>query len=234
MSSNYLFLGDTHADLDFVVKACDIAAKNNAEIIQVGDFGFIWPNRGKYDENQLRTLSSVLVMHGVTMRFLDGNHDFHTKLKELAPERVTTKLAPRVFYQPRGSTHVDEDGTKFLFMGGAPSIDKAFRRDGVSWWAEEEITEDDMGEALNHTSADVLVTHDAADYPPGFKPKGEPEFRVASKRSLNNIKELRTHLKPALHVHGHWHHAYVDGVTRGLDCNYARYFNDSVYLWSKS
>lgn len=244
--SSALFLGDCHGDLDFVVKACDLAVKHNAEIIQVGDWGFIWPVRNKgvhfespnvrYDENQLLKLSSVLVAWGVTMRFIDGNHDWHPELTRLSHNQnlIGMEIAPRVIYQPRGSQHTDEDGTTFVFMGGAPSIDKAFRTDGVSWWATEEITDEQMEQGLHWGKCDVLVTHDAPDYPPGFLPKGDPKFRVASKRSLNNIKKLRTKLGPSLHMHGHWHHAHVDGVTRGLDCNYARYFNDSVYLWNKN
>jgi len=237
--NNYLFLGDTHGDLDFVVRACELAAKHNAEIIQVGDWGFIWPirelggkNNLKYDEDQLLRLSSVLVAWGVTMRFIDGNHDWHPKLRELtADQDGPVQLAPRVIYQPRGSMYTDTDGTSFVFMGGAPSIDKSFRRDGVTWWAEEEITDEEMAKGLFWEFCDVLVTHDAPDYPPGFLPKGDPAFRQKSKQSLNNIKKLRTTLQPKLHVHGHWHHAYVDGVTRGLDCNYGK-FPGSVYLWS--
>ncbi len=229
---NYLFLGDTHADLDFVVRACEMAADYKAEIIQVGDFGFVWPapKRG-YATPDLSELSAVLNKHGIVMRFICGNHDWHEKIWEMAPTRFPTEIAPNVIYQPRGSTYADPDGTKFLFMGGAPSIDKAHRTVGRSWWPTEEITDEDMAVALQHEYCDVLVTHDAPDYPAGFLPKGDSEFRIKSKRSMNNVKKLLTCLGPKLHIHGHWHHAHVDGVTRGLDCNYGK-FNSSVYLWS--
>lgn len=235
---NYLFLGDAHGDLDFVVRACEIAARYSAEIIQVGDWGFIWPVRDSgsagrvhYDENQLDKLSSVLITWGVTMRFIDGNHDWHPHLRNVAGMDGPNELAPRVIYQPRGSMYTDPEGTSFVFVGGAPSIDKSFRKDGISWWREEEITDEEVEKALYHKTCDVLVTHDAPDYPPSFLPKGDDTFRVKSRKSLNNVRSLRTALKPRLHVHGHWHYAYVDGVTRGLDCNYAIKFGDAYYLW---
>ena len=43
-----------------------------------GDWGFIWPG-----STQLEELSDMLVGLGVTMRFIDGNHDDHVKLKKL-------------------------------------------------------------------------------------------------------------------------------------------------------
>lgn len=223
---SFLFVGDPHGDLGFIDEMARRAAEHKAEMIVVGDWGFVWPNG-----NQIKKLSATLRAHRVTMRFIDGNHDWHDELNRLAGYvRHAVELEPNVIYQPRGSTYT-HDGTKFLFMGGAPSIDKANRTPGKSWWPTEYITDEDMAVAALTDKADVLVTHDAPDYPPGFMPKGDPAFRIRSKQSLNNIKALRTRLTPTLHLHGHWHHAYLDGVTRGLDCNYSMYAADAYFLW---
>jgi Icc-related predicted phosphoesterase len=231
---NYLFLGDTHGDLDFAARGAELAAEHDAEIIQVGDWGFIWTHKMR-TSSQVKQLSIELERAGekfakppVIMRFIDGNHDNHPVLLG-----GSTQLAHNVIYQPRGSVHEDEDGTRFLFVGGAPSIDKDMRTPWISWWPEETITEADMRLALRATNIDVLVTHDAPDYPPGFTPKGTPEFRQLSTQSMNDIRKLVRHHQPKLHIHGHWHHAYVSGVTRGLDCNWAK-FNDSMYLWQRN
>jgi hypothetical protein len=73
----YLYLGDTHGDLDFVASAAALAAEHDAEIVQVGDWGFCWPGA-----DQLIDLSLILQRAGelhakppVTMRFCEGNHD---------------------------------------------------------------------------------------------------------------------------------------------------------------
>jgi hypothetical protein len=224
---NYLFLGDTHGDLDFAIRAAEVACANDAEIIQVGDWGFIWHN-----SNQVAQLSLELMRVGereakppVVMRFIDGNHDHHPELRQ----RDNT-LAPNVIYQPRGSTHTDAAGTRFLFMGGAPSIDKGHRTEGVSWWSEEEITDEEFKRGMEAPKADVVISHDAPDYPPGFQPLGDSEFRIKSYQSMEYVRRLLWKHDPILHVHGHWHSAYVNGVTRGLDCNYGK-FTRSYFLW---
>lgn len=232
---NYLFLGDTHGDLDFAGRAAEVAAEHDAEIIQVGDWGFIWTHRGQVCD-QILALSNELTMAGqkyakppVVMRFIDGNHDHHPELRRWSS--FTTHFAHNVIYQPRGSVHEDADGTRFLFMGGAPSIDKQMRTPGKTWWPEEDITDDEMELALKAENIDVLVTHDALDYPPGFTPKGTPEFRQLSNRSMRNIFTLFSKHQPELHVHGHWHYPYKRYKTVGLASNINR-FNDALYLWN--
>lgn len=242
---SYLFLGDTHGDLDFVARAAEIAAEHEATIVQVGDWGYLWP-----DSNQITALSLELQLAGqraarppVEMLFIDGNHDYFPKIAEFVERGRSlpgggVQIARHVTYQPRGSTYVDEDGTRFLFVGGAPSIDHAGRTPGRSWWPEEVISFEEWKTALAvRGHVDVLVTHDAPDYPPGFQPKGDPEFRVRSARSMDMIAKLIFHHRPALHVHGHWHARYSArrDATRveGLDCNAARYFADSWMLWSR-
>lgn len=219
-----LFLGDTHGDLEFVARACEFASDHEVDwICQVGDFGFLWPGRDKIEE-----LSVILKHYGQTIRFLDGNHDDHVRLRKPYP------WPENIIYQPRGSVYEDADGTRFLFMGGAASIDKHMRTPGKSWWPEETITESEMALALSQENIDVLVTHDAPDYPPGFRPAGSPGFRQLSTQSMNDVRELIRHHNPKLHVHGHWHHFYKQGVTVGLDCNYGDFFNDTLLLWNKS
>jgi len=230
---SYLFVGDTHGDLTFATAAISHAQQHSAEIIQLGDWGFYWPGSSKIKE-----LSSTLVTYGVLMRFVDGNHDEHPRLRKHVGACVATPIAPGVIYQPRGSVHADDDGTRFLFLGGAPSIDRAYRTKGRSWWPEEVIADDEFDCALSEAGpVHVLVTHDAPDFPPGFSAKGTPSYRHAQELSLRRIDALLKKHRPPLHVHGHWHHRYDrqhETGTRiaGLDCNAAR-FEDAVLLWSR-
>lgn len=258
---SYLYLGDTHGDLDFVERAARVAAEYDAEIIQVGDWGMVWPHRNTktWDvedrtSHQLAALSTVLSQAGevhakppVVMRFIDGNHDWHPKLAEYVEMNSMAcatlpgggvQIAPSVIYQPRGSTHEDEDGTRFLFVGGAPSIDRVHRTKGFSWWPEEVISEQDFRSAMNADyPIHVLVTHDAPDYPPGYEPKGDLRHRTESADAMWKLRRLGDRFAPALHVHGHWHTRATThrGTTRveALHCNHSRYFNDAVMLWSR-
>lgn len=234
---NYLFLGDVHNDLDFAESAANHARKHNAEIIQCGDWGFLWPGR-----DQLEELSDMLVGIGIILRFVDGNHDDHTRLKKLRG-RVRTRgveIAKNVIYQPRGSVHEDEDGTRFLFLGGAPSIDRDSRIEGESWWPEETIKTAEFARAKSALGPiHVLVTHDAPTFPPGFTPKGSPSYQHDQARSMGLVNKLIHHHKPTLHIHGHWHTRATTqcGVTRveALDCNQLdpTYLDDATLLWSR-
>ncbi len=224
----YLFLGDTHGDRHFIEKCARLAAEHDATIIQVGDWGYVWPGA-----DQLAALLEILGNAGVSMRFIDGNHDDHPRL------RAMPAVTPRAIYQARGSVYEDADGTRFLFCGGAPSIDWEHRVPGKSWWPDEEvISEAEFDRAMSVIGpVHVLVTHDAPDYPPGFAPKGDAEFRKQSARSMEMVAALIDRHQPELHVHGHWHHRYTrqSGNTKtvGLDCNHAR-LESATMLWSRA
>ena len=235
---HYLFTGDTHNDLAFVASAAMLARENGAEMVQVGDFGFLWPGH-----DQLDALSALLVGLGVTLRFVDGNHDDHPRLRKLCGRvrRRGVTIAPNVIYQPRGSIHEDEDETRFLFVGGAPSIDRALRTEGRSWWPEETITEAEYDFAMAAKGpVHVLVTHDAPDFPPGFTPKGSPGYQQEQVLSMRRVDKLVERHRPLLNVHGHWHSRYErrhrsGAVIVGLDCNQPdpAYLADSTLLWSR-
>lgn len=235
----YLFLGDTHNDLDFAESAAQLARQHGAEVIQLGDWGFIWPG-----STQLEQLSDMLVGLGVVMRFIDGNHDDHPGLKKLrgrVRKRGVT-IAPNVIYQPRGSVYEDEEGTRFLFLGGAPSIDQVCRVEGESWWPEEVIRQADLDRALSAKGPiHVLVTHDAPSFPPGFSPKGSPGYQRDQVLSMKRVDALIRRHRPSLHIHGHWHSRYTrqhknGSIIEGLNCNEIdpTYLDDATLLWSRS
>lgn len=235
---NYLFLGDTHNDLDFAESAGRLARQHTAEIVQLGDWGFIWPGHTRLD-----ALSNMLVSLGVTMRFICGNHDDHPSLRKLQgrARRCGVPIAANVIYQPRGSLHEDEDGTRFLFLGGAPSIDRAGRIEGESWWPEETITNAEFHFAMSAKGpVHVLVTHDAPAFPPGFSPKGDPSYQLEQVRSMKLIDDLIQRHRPLRHLHGHWHCRYdrlhkSGTLVTGLNCNEldSTYLDDSTLLWSR-
>lgn len=231
---SYLFLGDTHGDIEFVERVAVVARQHDAEVVQVGDWGFLWPGSDK-----LKDLSDLLLGCCLTMRFCDGNHDDHPRLRKLALRGRATEIARNVIYQPRGSVHEDEDGTRLLFLGGAPSIDRAFRTKGRSWWPEEVIEEDEASRArAAKKPVHALVTHDAPGFPPGFASKGSPSYQAAQKLSMQRVDMLVKHHRPDLHVHGHWHSRYerrhaTGARVVGLDCNLGR-VDAAVLLWSRS
>lgn len=240
----YLFVGDLHGNMAAADLAITEAARHGATIIQVGDWGFLWgsstrtvPDDPDIDPDdfgaqvahrlasprlidQTDNLSALLVAAGVSMRYVDGNHDVHPLLRAYPPG--DDNVAPNLTYQPRGSLYVDADGTRFVFLGGAVSIDKAARVPGRSWWPEEAVTAADVRAAERHGAAHVLVTHDAAVLPPGVSDVGVAVgHRLAAADNRAYIAEAIQALRPQVHVHGHWHRAYQTRAGRmttiGLD-----------------
>ena len=219
----YMVLGDTHGDLAWTKKMLGVAnIRGIKTIFQVGDWGFLWP-ADPNERQGYEWLESELAERGQTMYFIDGNHDWHTELNA----RTWSK---NLFYMQRGSTLVfptddpdDDHGIVLGFMGGAPSIDKAHRSEGVDWFPEEEVTEADYVRA----PVDILFTHDAPALPPDFKgfPLGE-ELEARCARHREHVANVARITQPRLLIHGHYHrhyHSTFEGVAvLGLNCNRSR------------
>jgi Icc-related predicted phosphoesterase len=148
--------------------------------IQVGDFGlgFKWP------EPEV----------GNAHRFIRGNHD--------NPEIARTH--PR--WIPDGHIEMTHLG-KMLFVGGAESIDKHLRVEGVSWWRDEELSYQALCKIVRlfeDEKPDVIVSHDCPRaiidhlFPNMFPTKKS----TTTSQALDTAFEIH---KPALWVHGHWH-----------------------------
>lgn len=198
----FMFVGDLHANLGVADMVAELAKDHKCdEIIQVGDWGFIWSDRSGAED-----LSNILKYRGIPMRFCDGNHDNHPELFK-AERNKEENILPFLTYQHRGTLKEFPDGTRMVFMGGAPSIDRRMRQQGYDWWETEYITEDDVNEALKHKGVpiDVLVTHDAAERPPGIKETSDVGFNYRADASHEAIKTVLRGLRPALQIHGHYH-----------------------------
>lgn len=127
------------------------------------------------------------------------------------------QISAHLFYFPRGSVlEVEAGGRVFKlgFLGGATSIDKTVRIPGKTWWAAEDITENDVKFALRFfgESIDILVSHDTtisaykalpfnySDVSPDFFPAVEE-----SDKNRHLIEKVVEKSRPAIIVHGHFH-----------------------------
>jgi len=169
-------------------------------IICCGDFGY-WPNF-----KELQPLSKIK-LQGSKILWCDGNHEDHWSLKS----RTTNELAPNIFYMPRGSTYKLDDGRTIMFMGGARSIDKQYRKFGYDWFPEETITQLDLCD-LPEEKIDIFVTHTC---PSGLL-STMLKYNSLKDQEPSNIalSELWRMYKPDLWFFGHWHH-YKEGIYHG-------------------
>lgn len=228
-----VLVGDTHGDAQFVANVNRFARDAGATtIVQLGDFGY------NFDRNLLASIGAFLDRSEENRWYwLDGNHDHHDYiedviLKDQPWDVPVPHFHDRMFYCPRGSTTMLGD-TKVMFLGGAFSIDRAYRKEYVSWWPQETIRHKDMIAAnQNKDGVTVMFTHDA---PPndGLEPllwQGLGyKIDEASRSNRENLAAVVNVVRPDRLYHGHYHHRYdgtyvsPDGWTtrvKGVAANY--------------
>jgi Icc-related predicted phosphoesterase len=207
-----LFVGDMHGDVGFARQAIRHAASVGIDrIVQVGDFGY-WPHT-QSGQRFLREVELAAESNGVTVWWIDGNHENHDMLSAQPRQSDgTVFISPHVRYVPRGHRW-EWDGVRFGALGGAFSVDWRGRTAGLSWWATESPTETDL-DALGAAPLDILVTHDCPagiDLPSGWTLPALDQQRCDLVRAL--VLSAVTATEPALVVHGHWHHRHTATLT---------------------
>lgn len=131
-------------------------------LIIAGDAGYIW------DDSYPHAVESLQQIFPGTIAFVDGNHENHKLLNGM--EVVlwnggkAHKIGERVYHLMRGQVYSIYEQNYFVF-GGARSVDKDRREEGVSWWKEEEPTLEEieygrcqLSQHVNHI--DYVITHE--------------------------------------------------------------------------
>lgn len=211
-----LLAGDTHGNFPHLQYLVREAVKAECDaIVQVGDFGFTWPGKNIFDA----VLQPYLAKHGITLYWVDGNHDNYTDLRErgIWESDKPEPMSDNVTYLPRAATW-EWDGVRFMAMGGGISIDKDRRTTGLSWWPEESLSYAQIDKAIGKGQVDVLLTHDCpagVDALEFFLDEQTAYYGVpykterASTLHREALAQVTDAVRPRLLVHGHYHHRYL-------------------------
>ena len=133
-------------------------------LIICGDFGFLFANDAR--EN---AFLDKLSEKPYTICFCDGNHENFPAIYAYPQEEWNGgrvhRIRKNIFHLMRGQVFLIE-GKKIFTMGGAYSIDKYMRKDGLSWWKEELPTNGEYREATQNlretgNCVDYIITHTA-------------------------------------------------------------------------
>lgn len=146
-----LVVGDIHAKFEQFLEELNMLKPNM--VISTGDFGF-WPS--KYD------LQGIFESNQIPIYFCDGNHEDHEALLELCDEsgeNDMVEIAHNLYYMTRGSTLKLPDGQVVLFVGGARSIDRDCRLEGVNYFPEEELDFDVLDKLDCVSDVDIVISH---------------------------------------------------------------------------
>lgn len=176
------FISDIHGDIDYYAET----ALNSKQSVQVGDFGigFI---------KNLDEVDAFFENHP-QHTFIRGNHD-------------NPALCYGTIGHIKEGTYTDDD---IFFVGGAWSIDHAFRREGISWWRDEELSYEQLYKLIEKYAKDkprIMCTH---DFPiqaakEMFFASGlirGPQYKTRTSLALQEMFEIH---QPELWVGGHWH-----------------------------
>lgn len=168
------FIGDVHGKVDEYKKIIDSSSESS---IQIGDMGVGFPN------------IYLPELDATKHKFIRGNHD-----SPEAAKNYPSYLGDWGYLEAQG----------IFYLGGAWSIDYQYRVPGISWWADEELSYDELNKAAEkfyEVKPKIMVTHEA------------PTF-VATEIMLRDTMNNKTSLhlwkmwdghKPDLWIFGHWH-----------------------------
>ena len=163
--------GDIHGELE-LYKVTDFFESESAMrelteddyLILLGDVGLCWDD-GRKDAYVKETLEAL----PVTTLWVDGNHENFDLIDALP---VTNWHGGKVQYIGKKIIHLmrgyvyDICGRSFFAFGGGFSIDKMYRREGISWWprempSEEEYERGKRNLAQVDNQVDYIITHTA-------------------------------------------------------------------------
>lgn len=216
-----LIAGDWHGNAGWARSVIDYAAQHECDtIVQCGDFGF-WcdtPETTRF----LSSLQADLEHHGITLYWIDGNHEDHDRLQRMTLGlNFPTHTAgyDRILYLPRGYRW-QWWGKTWMSVGGAVSVDRLDRTEGKSWWPAETLTDEQIAHCCRPGGVDVIVAHDCPigiDIPGigrSFDPARDPTrgWRVSALIEADTHRAKLRRIWDATGAtrlyHGHYHIGY--------------------------
>lgn len=205
-----LVCGDWHGNLKHAKAAIALAARLEVDaIVHVGDLAWGWV--GEHPRTFSQPLEEELTKRGLHMVWVDGNHENHQLLRQLQREQsptdgfVTTGETGRLLWAPRAHRW-EWSGVRFAAMGGAYSIDRSHRREGMSVFADLECVADSDVVALGSDPVDVLLAHEV---PAGVWVKKQFQLpfwmEAESDVSRQHLRQAVVNTAPKMTFSGHWH-----------------------------
>lgn len=144
-----------------------------------------------------------------------GNHEPFDQITPLLDEYpgAAVRVSKLTWFLPRPA-RLTIGGRQVLSLGGAASVDRQSRIEGLTWWHDEAITDHHVAEAIAGGPADLMLTHEGPAGTPvrpvreilRTNPHQFPEAALeASAASRARVSEVWDAVRPELLAHGHMH-----------------------------
>lgn len=203
--------GDCHQDMRKIYTFADrMDLGPDDHVIVLGDMGIFW----RHDKADAKVIiKDFEARFNFNLYFVDGNHENFKILKTLdTNEKDMGIVSPHIHWLKRGRRY-NIGGKDILALGGADSIDKYRRTEGLSWWPDEAITDEDVSK-VEMAHYDYVLTHCCPisvfnNYKPYLCTLGNivddtnPEFHISD----NKLEQVLGFI-----TFGHWYfgHYHVD------------------------
>lgn len=212
--------GDTHGNIDMRKLNIDnfpeqkTMTKDDLMIV-AGDFGHIWypPEHRKHNVDKYWLEKYFTRDKKFTTAFVDGNHENFEWLYTFPVETWNGgkihRINDSVIHLMRGQVY-EIQGIKIFTFGGARSIDKGSRKNGISWWPQEEPTWAEMNEGLENLDrvnwdVDYVITHTCSSRIKNLLAK-QYAANYDDEEPLNKyFAEIEAHLRYKKWFFGHFH-----------------------------
>jgi len=196
-----LILGDVHGEWEKLFSLINRYDIKDCYLICVGDLGIGFANSHSKEIRTLEIANTFFTVRNINFLSIRGNHDNPAFFKKEIKSFSNIRLIPDYH------TEIIND-EKFLFVGGAVSIDRTHRKEGISYWSDEGfVLKPELVE-----KCDVLITHSVPSWNGPNNKSGieswcskDPtlwEECMAERFGHDKLIEL---CKPKRHYAGHMH-----------------------------
>lgn len=203
------YIGDHHGDWKQLFWFANRAKLESCYLISIGDSGIGFKPKNEQIEN-INELNNKFKKLDIIFMSIRGNHD------DPSYYNGDNRIQLDNFQTIEDYTVMEHNGKLIQFIGGATSVDRSMRKEGISYWT---------GESLNYhkdrlQKVDTLVTHTAPSwcFPQGFNEMVYSWARedadlledLTDERAI--MDEIVKACQPSLHLYGHFHDSWNEEI----------------------
>jgi len=203
------YVGDHHGDWSQLFWFINRLKIKNCYLISVGDSGIGFKPQ-KEQLSDIKLLNKKFKKLDIVFMSIRGNHDNPSYYNGDGRIELSN------FELIEDYTVIEHNGKLIQFIGGATSIDRSMRKEGISYWS---------GEGLNFNKdklqkVDTLITHTAPSwcFPQRFNKMvydwAQDDEYLLEELTLERevMGEIFKVCQPSLHLYGHFHSSWNEEV----------------------
>lgn len=205
-----VLVGDIHGQFNVL---CDQNLAD-CDVYQVGDFGLGFGTKHS-DHLQMKHLNRFAQKHNINFFAIRGNHDNPVFWQEPEMNKNFNEQYSNIKLIP-DYTYKTIAGKKVLFIGGATSIDRKQRVQGLSYWRDESLAEptsalDKCDIVISHTCPSRFpVTPTEKDSIVDYYARFDSHLYSDIKREREIMDRIMDEVSPNEWYFGHFHLARAD------------------------